>query len=372
MVQRLVHNPNTRGLEMYLMQNGVDTPKALRKPGLWPVNPYTVRRFQKIQNSCALWYPWWWPEGEYFIDSFIPFNHPDPVPPENGKLLEKLAAKWRQTDLNVGMYFSPEGRESIEMVGESLMRMSNSARSLRKGDFGGFLRHLNSLPRSARKESARAFEQGDLSASFLAAHLGWEPIIKDAFSFAENIKPLETTTTIKASAAGTWDMGFGNNTYPTISSIAREVKVRRTIEIVPKRPPSFAERFGLANPFSIAWELVPLSFVADYFLPIGRTIDNLGFISGLWNSKGWQKDYAKCVYDAQMQDPKPVIGASFFPAGTVLRRRYSEERFTRSQFTLGFTAPFNRVKATLPTSFLRLGTLSALTHQRILSLSQKR
>lgn len=371
MVQRLVHSPNTAGLEMYLKQDGVDTPPALRKPGLWPVNPYAMRKYQKVQNVCQLQYSWYPPSGWYHIDNFIPFNHPNPVMPENGKILEKLSTKWRQTDLNVGMYFSPEGRESIEMIGESMVRLSNSARQLRRGDFGGFLRALNSLPRGARKDSFRAFEQGDLSASFLAAHLGWEPLLKDAFSLSENIKPLESTTTLKASAAGRWDIGFGNNTYPLVSSIKKEVKVRRTIEIVPKRPPTWQERFGLSNPFQIAWELVPLSFVADYFLPIGRTIENMGFISGLWNSKGWMKDFAKASYDAQMTDPYIYTGSRFYPRGTVLRRLYSETRFNRSQFTLGFSVPFNRVNVTMPESFLRLGTLASLTHQRILSLTRK-
>lgn len=368
MVQRLVHSPNTADLEMYLKQNGVDTPHALRKPGLWPVNPYDMRRYQKIQNSCQLKYPGWPPQGDFRITSFIIFSHPDPVYPENGKILEKLSSKWRQTDLNIGMYFSPEGRESITMIGESMVRLSNSARQLRRGDFGGFLRALNSLPRGARRDSYRAFEQGDLSASFLAAHLGWEPLLKDAFSFSENVKPLESTTTLKSSAAGRWDIGFGSNPYPEVSTIEKEVKVRRTIEIVPKRPPTWQERFGLANPFQIAWELVPLSFVADYFLPIGRTIENMGFISGLWNSKGWMKDYAYASYDAKMSDPYIYTGSNFYPPGTVLRRRYAETRFERSPYTLGFSAPFNRVSVTMPSSFLRLGTLASLTHQRILSL----
>lgn len=38
-------------------------------------------------------------------------------------------------------------------------------------------------------------------------------------------------------------------------------------------------RFGLLNPLSVAWELMPLSFVADWFLPIGSYLS--GFDANL-------------------------------------------------------------------------------------------
>lgn len=38
-------------------------------------------------------------------------------------------------------------------------------------------------------------------------------------------------------------------------------------------------QLGLANPLSIAWELVPFSFVADWFVPIGGWLSALGHLS---------------------------------------------------------------------------------------------
>jgi hypothetical protein len=42
-----------------------------------------------------------------------------------------------------------------------------------------------------------------------------------------------------------------------------------------------ANVFGLTNPLIVAWELVPFSFVADWFLPIGKTLENLTATNGL-------------------------------------------------------------------------------------------
>jgi len=38
---------------------------------------------------------------------------------------------------------------------------------------------------------------------------------------------------------------------------------------------------GLYDPLSVAWELVPFSFVADWFIPIGTYLDNLAAIPNI-------------------------------------------------------------------------------------------
>jgi len=44
---------------------------------------------------------------------------------------------------------------------------------------------------------------------------------------------------------------------------------------------SILAQLGLINPLSIAWEKVPLSFVFDWFLPVGRWIDHISADAGL-------------------------------------------------------------------------------------------
>jgi hypothetical protein len=49
--------------------------------------------------------------------------------------------------------------------------------------------------------------------------------------------------------------------------------------------------FGLVNPFEVAWEIVPFSFVADWFLPIGRYLSALDVplrFEHIGGSKGWR------------------------------------------------------------------------------------
>jgi hypothetical protein len=44
------------------------------------------------------------------------------------------------------------------------------------------------------------------------------------------------------------------------------------IKILCSREADFYERWGLTDPASVAWELIPFSFVADWFVPIGDTL----------------------------------------------------------------------------------------------------
>lgn len=48
-----------------------------------------------------------------------------------------------------------------------------------------------------------------------------------------------------------------------------------------------ASSSGLINPLSIAWEVVPFSFVLDWFIPIGATLQAITASVGLTFNAGW-------------------------------------------------------------------------------------
>lgn len=51
------------------------------------------------------------------------------------------------------------------------------------------------------------------------------------------------------------------------------------------------ERYGLTDPLTVAWELVPLSFVVDWFVPVGAFLDSLGLPLGLVFEHGYRTTY---------------------------------------------------------------------------------
>jgi len=56
-------------------------------------------------------------------------------------------------------------------------------------------------------------------------------------------------------------------------------------------------RLGLLNPAALAWELLPLSFVFDWFIPIGNFLDSLSNGVGLKFHSGYRTTYANTDLD---------------------------------------------------------------------------
>lgn len=356
-------------------QKGEDTPPSQRKKGLWPINKYERVRELTVQNDSLLVDSRGRPFGttRYRVVDFIGVSSSPPEWPSYNDLLIKLREKWSDTDLNLGMYASPEGRESLEMMGTSLLKIANAARSLKRGDHTSFLRNLRSLPKTDRKESLRRYEQGDISGSFLAAHLGWEPLIKDLYEASGLVDLKEDPHRITAQKLGKMTVTPLNiGKYPG-ATFKADSKVRIRLSLDMTRPPTFSQRFGLDNPFLIAWELVPLSFVADYFLPIGNVIQGCGAVSAMYGSRGfsksWWHDYHKVTIPRGTQ-VLTLWGNPYFLQNEIYRE-FKHSYFLRDKYSPSFSDVLKNLKITLPDGVWKLGTLAALTHQRILKLERK-
>lgn len=356
------------------------TPKSLRDRGIFLDLPYSKSQISIVQTRspikrAGLYPASGWPDKTCRAMSIDVQRLDVPSFPNEADVIAKLASAWRNTDVNIGMYLSPEGRESVGMMASSMLRIANSARDLKRGNFGAAVRHLNHMPRSHVKRAHRRFEQGDISGSFLAMHLGWSPLISDIYA-ASNIKPpVETGTQIRATKLGkkpryklAWPISAGQG-----KPIAYEgIDIRRTTYIGNvRRPPTFSERFGLGNPFSVAWELIPLSFVADYFLPIGNTIDSMYFISQCRFNGLWRKTYSESKTSVNV----PVGGMRVWDTWnqvcwntTDMSLIRHERSFTRKPHVMSFSDPLRSINVQLPSSLMRLATITALTHQRILNL----
>lgn len=56
-----------------------------------------------------------------------------------------------------------------------------------------------------------------------------------------------------------------------------------------------AEQLGLLNPAAIAWELVPFSFVLDWFIPVGTWINNISDYAGCERSNAYVTTFSKTM-----------------------------------------------------------------------------
>lgn len=74
---------------------------------------------------------------------------------------------------------------------------------------------------------------------------------------------------------------------------------------------------GLANPLSIAWELLPMSFVLDWFLPIGGFFQTLGSGIGLSINDGYRTLYLENHYEVRFMGNANWYHSGDLPGCTV-------------------------------------------------------
>jgi len=99
---------------------------------------------------------------------------------------------------------------------------------------------------------------------------------------------------------GVWEPEDFNATTRRTVFYSRDVPVELSVKTIihaTVNGPELAslKQFGLANPLSIAWELVPWSFVVDWVLPVGEFLDACTATFGLTFKDGCRVETAKCT-----------------------------------------------------------------------------
>lgn len=184
--------------------------------------------------------------------------------------VSRLAEKWTQSDLNLGVAIA-EGRESAAMIANSAITLAKMANAVRRKDMRQ-LASLATFSRSQRKGILNRFSNSDVGGAWLQARYGWLPLLSDIYAAADLLKPKPIVTKVRASHGNSLSQQVDRN-YFYERQVGRQMSTSRAGAYAHlSRTPSWSERLGLTDPASIAWELVPYSFVADWLVPIGDTI----------------------------------------------------------------------------------------------------
>jgi hypothetical protein len=180
-----------------------------------------------------------------------------------GKLREKIAG----SDFNMAVTLGEAG-ESVKMIFAAATKIRKALMALKKGNVGGAVRHLIS-DKSQRRPLNIKKTLGD---NWLELQYGWLPLLKDVQGAAEFLAqhyefPHIMEFRVRLRKAYSYQLPLqpivaGNN-YTceggTKAQLIAKLKERDVVKLS-----------GLIDPASLVWELLPYSFVADWFIPIGN------------------------------------------------------------------------------------------------------
>jgi len=236
----------------------------------------------------------------------------------------KVLSKLEGLNTNLATFLG-EGHATYQMLGTTALRLAQAARNIRKGDFSGAGHALGFEPSQRgmsriRQAAKTARNQSELLGNtWLEYQYGWKPLLSDLYgsveAFRQGVVPPGRIYHLTAQVSNET-----TQTFPPINAsfndklksrkenrkLKRSSKAKAGVYVQVTSPMAATlQQLGLLNPLSLAWELLPYSFVVDWFLPIGSYLGALSSSLGYtqvrsWSSSELKNELTVDIYNGQL------------------------------------------------------------------------
>lgn len=191
---------------------------------------------------------------------------------ENRAMLKALTSL-KDSKVNLGVMLA-EARQTAQLAATTANRVGRAMEAWadrRPGD-------LRRLARSV------ASGTGKIPSSYLEMQYGWAPAIQDVYNSAEALADAwhgsgrSALFTVSGRATSEDEFVLPWYDYMVSQPYRGSIKERAQVSLCMELPLTLLEplvQTGLTNPFEVAWEKVPWSFVADWFVPVGDWLHTL-------------------------------------------------------------------------------------------------
>jgi hypothetical protein len=203
-----------------------------------------------------------------------------------------------------------ESKEAFSMIASRATKIYQAAKYLKRLELKNFAEELT-LHDSSSKIRRKVQKFGnDLGATWLEYSYGWKPLIQDIYSAVKVLEGPLKEGVVRGN--GTFQKKAKLLNFPTGSqlvsgtiSITYRYQYGATVSITNPNLAA-ASQAGLINPIAPLWELVPFSFVVDWFTPVGNFLENFTFGLGLTFSKKWTAQKKLWIPEGVTLQQKPI------------------------------------------------------------------
>lgn len=211
--------------------------------------------------------------GAYWFDAVLPVSliNSNVILQAQSQLLENV----RGHDFNLGT-FAAQGGQTVSMVTSAIGAVGGAILDLKKGRFESAARRFGVAPRPSR------LSQKDVAGRWLELQYGWLPLLSDVHEATKAYEvltssPRRTRVSAQVTKSQISEMSVSPALFSMKGNQRSSIRIIYEMTEVMDAPRSL----GLTDPLTVAWELIPYSFVADWFIPIGTYLENLNQIPRL-------------------------------------------------------------------------------------------
>lgn len=211
-----------------------------------------------------------WPGSYGYIDESFLSSVQSHIDSLDDECLRNLYTKIKNSKLDLATDFA-EMTQTVGLISTLAIQIGKAFLALKAGNILGAMKSI--IPTN----------RGEISSAFLAFRYGISPLMSDVEGAAQmlaervlNILPIGVGSKRKKKFLTTEVYGDITLTFTTVI----DVKYKVFYDLNGTESISNLSRLGFTSPTNVTWELLPFSFVIDWFLPIGRFLSSLSALDG--------------------------------------------------------------------------------------------
>lgn len=244
---------------------------------------------------------------------------PEDILPEcHARFLRKASS----IQANLALMYA-ERTKTSNMVVNAMKTIAAAASHLRRGRFS---QAAKALGVSGNQDPAK-----DLAQQWLQLQYGWRPLLSEVYNACNYKPPVQKTISATYTRTERSPVVTGQSDpfgWSKTRQVTYRTSMRGTIK-VNNSSVAAASSLGLTNPSLIAWELVPYSFIADWFIPVGDYLTRLHALDGLelfdeCTTLALTNDCQTHFYQVPTNDNPAVSSVT---GGTATYQSYKKDRY---------------------------------------------
>lgn len=193
---------------------------------------------------------------------------------DQSNLQTKLVKKIKGHEFNLAVNLA-QSHQLVGMCASTLRKLGRSLLRLKHGDITGAVRELGV------SGTPRPLKSTDVSGRWLEMQYGWLPSVSDAYEAAKAFEAISQGRSSRIVAVAKVGRPYNGSANPGAYESKGNTTIIKKIICELDEELSAGRSLGLLDPLSVAWEILPYSFVFDWFYPIGTYLSNLAVIPHL-------------------------------------------------------------------------------------------